>query len=93
MEPRRKQPMVSFRSRRAFERLRVLTRDGRSQAEVIEQALDREPEPASPVESEAERSKKIFDEIMKIIEKVPRGDGRTMIDFDAEEYDEDGLPR
>jgi hypothetical protein len=40
MQPRRAQTPISFRSDRAARRLADLTRDGRSQAEVIEQALD-----------------------------------------------------
>lgn len=85
--------MISFRSRLAQDRLRLLTRDGRSQAEVIEQALAREPVPPLPQESEAERSRQLYDKIMGIVSKIPKGDGRTMADFDAEEYDEDGMPR
>lgn len=89
MEPRRKQPVVSFRSRKAHERLRVLTKGGRSQAEVIEQALEREPDPPMATDADCER---IFREIMAISErgaKLPRR-WASMAEFDATEYDERG---
>ena len=37
---RREQPPITIRSAKALRRLRLLTRDGRSQAEVIEDALE-----------------------------------------------------
>ena len=89
MEPRRAQPVISFRSRKAQERLRILTRGGRSQAQVIEQALEREPDPPVADDTENER---IFHEIMAISErgsKLPRR-WASMAEFDAEEYDERG---
>lgn len=39
--PRSQQKRISFRSDLAFELLAILTRDGRSRAEVIEDALRR----------------------------------------------------
>ena len=89
MELRRAQPVISFRSRKAQERLRILTRGGRSQAEVIEQALEREPDPPIATDAESER---IFQEIMAISErgaKLPRR-WASMAEFDAAEYDERG---
>ena len=41
MQPRRKQPSITIRSQRAVERLKLLTRDGRSQAAIVEEALER----------------------------------------------------
>ncbi len=87
MESRRAQPVISFRSRKAQERLRILTRDGRSQAEVIERALEREPDPPTATDAENERA---FQEIMAISKrgaKLPRR-WASMAEFDAAEYDE-----
>ena len=66
-----------------------MTRGGRSQAEVIEQALEREPDPPVADDTENER---IFHEIMAISErgsKLPRR-WASMAEFDAAEYDERG---
>ena len=45
MQPRRAQQPISFLSDKAAAKLAIPTRCGRSQAEVIEDALDRLPEP------------------------------------------------
>ena len=70
----------------------MLTRSGRSQAEVIEQALEREPDPPMVTDVESER---IYQEIMAISErgaKLPRR-WASMAEFDAAEYDEQGICR
>lgn len=90
MEPRRKQPSLTIRSARAIERLRLLTRDGRSQAKVIEEALERMPLPATgDLDS---------DEVIAKLEALsrriaPRLRWRSMEAFDEAHYDERGLPR
>jgi|GEM_PF-1702560 antitoxin VapB len=85
--PRRRQRGVTIRSDHALARLALLTRDGRSQAEVIEEALDRMPLPAM-------RDRDAFlADIAAILDKIPQGSVPTMAQFDAEFYDEHGLPR
>jgi hypothetical protein len=74
-----------------MERLKVLTRDGRSQAQVIEEALDRMPDPECndlPAHEVVRRAR-----IAVLIERLSRSGIRSMAEFDAEEYDENGLPR
>lgn len=87
MRPRRQQATISFQSDRAKARLAVLTRGGRSQAEIMEEALDRMPEPES-VDIDARRA-----EIEAILDRVDRSVAMTIEEFDALEYDRDGLPR
>lgn len=83
---RRKQKPITIRSDRAVELLRLLTRDGRSQAAVIEEALDRMPrseeKDAAAFRSELEAL------IRRIDHPIP-----SMKEFDAREYDEHGNPR
>ncbi len=87
MQPRRKQPPITIRSERALKRLRILTSGGRSQAEVIEEALDRMPE---PVQNAIEQRRA---EIEAILDRVDRTTIMSMKEFDALEYDEAGMPR
>jgi len=88
MQPRREQPSITIRSTRAVERLKLLTKDGRSQAEVIEEALDRMPEPR-PGGDEQKR----WNQIMEILDRIDTSSIPTMAEFDRQEYDENGLPR
>lgn len=85
---RRAQKPVSIRSDRAAARLALLTRDGRSQARVIEEALDYFPLPREKDDLEASRAR---------IDAITRRSARTgipsMAEFDAREYDERGNPR
>jgi len=90
MEPRRKQPSLTIRSTRAIERLKLLTRDGRSQARVIEEALDRMPLPSVSDEA-AEAVMERLDALSRRI--APRLRWRSMAEFDEAAYDERGLPR
>lgn len=85
--PRRQQRGVTIRSDHALTRLALLTRDGRSQVEVIEEALDRMPLPVS-----RDRGA-IRAEIDAILATVPKRKYPTMAEIDAELYDEEGLPR
>ena len=88
MATRRAQKPITIRSDKAAELLAAHTRNGRSQAEVIEDALERMPAPKREVPADA-RAANLLSEMAKL-----RGDGiPTMAEFDASEYDEDGNPR
>lgn len=89
MQTRRAQQPITIRSDRAAERLRILTRDGRSQARVVEEALDRMPEPRQPVRT----SDEYFTRMAEIQEQARRDNIPSMAEFDAREYDADGNPR
>lgn len=86
--PRHKQAAITIRSDKAAELLARLTRTGRSQAEVIEAALEALPLPA-PRRSREERIARI----KAITARVKPNPAFTMALFDAETYDENGLPR
>lgn len=85
---RRQQRAITIRSDHALARLALLARDGRSQVQVIEEALDRMPVP-KPLFDRAERRARIE----AILASVPKRKYPTMAEIDAELYDEDGLPR
>jgi hypothetical protein len=82
---RRHQPPITIRSERARARLELLTRDGRSQAQVIEEALERMPLPGATLT----RGEKIA-RIDAILARVPQRAYPTMAELDAESYDEEG---
>lgn len=86
---RRKQKPISIRSDRAAARLARLTRDGRSQAEVIEEALERMPLPANGDEADVRRAR--IEALAEQIAAKPRR-FRSMAEFDRDQYDERGLP-
>jgi antitoxin VapB len=88
MQPRRKQTPITIRSDRAAARLKLLTSNGRSQAEVIEEALERLPAPDVRAEREVRRA-----EIMAILEAIDPSTIPTIEEFDRTEYDENGMPR
>lgn len=85
---RRAQKPITIRSDRAAARLALLTRDGRSQARVIEEALDAMPEPEPRDDADAR-----YAEIMAILQRFDGSSIPSMAEFDAMEYDENGLPR
>jgi hypothetical protein len=85
---RRQQRAITIRSNHALARLAVLTRDGRSQVQVIEEALDRMPLP-KPLSGKLERRARIE----AILAKVPKREYPTLEEIDAELYDESGMPR
>lgn len=87
---RRLQQPITIRSDRAAARLRALTRTGRSQAAVIEEALDLMPEP--PVASDPTEWLATIAEIQAMY-RDEGGLYRSMAEFDAAEYDADGNPR
>ena len=82
---RRRQPAITIRSEKAVARLRLLTRDGKSQAEVIEEALEKMPLP----KSEKTLAEKLA-EIKAITSKIRHLPRATMAELDALEYDEFG---
>ncbi len=73
-------------------RLKLLTRDGRSQAQVIEEALERMPRPEPAQEEDLDTWMARLEEITTKIAAQPRR-YRDIKEFDAHEYDERGLPR
>lgn len=86
--PRRRQRGVTIRSDHALARLALLTRDGRSQAELIEEALDRMPLPGGRTDFESFRRR-----VAEILCGVDPDAIASMTEFDAATYDENGLPR
>lgn len=89
MQTRRSQQPITIRSDRAAARLAMLTRNGRSQAQVIEEALEAMPVPDS-VDDRSERLARINAIVAKLRQRT---DIPSMAEFDAREYDERGNPR
>jgi hypothetical protein len=85
---RRKQTAITIRSARAAERLALLTRDGRSQAQVIEEALEKMPLPTARIDRQAIRT-----EIAAIVARGRGLPAKSLEAIDAEMYDENGMPR
>jgi hypothetical protein len=86
--PRHRQTQISFRSDRAAQLLARLTRTGRSQAQVIEEALEK----AAAEKPKMSREEFIarIDEIVRPLHGLP---GKSREEIEAEIYDENGLPR
>ncbi|MBN4678852.1 hypothetical protein HUS71_25950, partial [Pandoraea nosoerga] len=84
---RRAQRPITIRSDRAAARLELLTRNGRSQARVIEEALERMPVPAD------DQREALIANVQEIVASIPPGSIPTMAEFDAMEYDENCSPR
>lgn len=86
--PRHKQTPITIRSDRAALLLKEMTRDGRSQAQVIEDAL---------TEAAAKKPRLSREEFIAQIDAIVRpGHGRpgpSREEIEAEMYDEFGLPR
>lgn len=85
---RRKQTAITIRSARAAERLALLTRDGRSQARVIEEALEQMPLPATRIDRQAIRA-----DIAAIVARGRNLAAKSVEAIDAEMYDDNGMPR
>ena len=84
--PRRAEQPITIRSDRAARRLALLGRDGRSQASIIEEALERMP---LPPDAEAD----LLVRLEAILDKaIPTAIPSTAV-FDAREYDDHGNPR
>ena len=86
MLQRRAQQPITIRSDRAAARLKLLTKDGRSQAAVIEEALDRLPVPPEANDRAAKLAR--IDATLALLHR--RADIPSMAEFDAREYDERG---
>jgi hypothetical protein len=86
--PRRQQRRIAFASDRAFSRLQMLTRNGRSQVDVIEEALERMPLPAASIDRQALRA-----EIGAIVARGRNLPAKSLKEIDAEMYDANGMPR
>ena len=89
MKPRRQQAPITIRSDRAAQRLALLTRTGRSQAEVIEEALDKVSLPPTE-EEERQAFLDRIDEITLRAASRPRK-WKSLAEFDEATYDEHGL--
>lgn len=88
---RRRQPAITIRSEKALARLALLTRDGRSRVEVIEEALERMPLPPAPLLA-ADREV-VIARIQALVASVPKRSYSAMAEIDAEMWDENGVPR
>lgn len=86
--PRSRQTAISFRSDKAAELLAKLTRDGRSQAQVIEEALEKAA--TAPTRLSREEFNARIDAIVRPWHVLP---GKSREEIEAEMYDENGLPR
>lgn len=82
---RRQQRAITIRSDHALARLALLTRGGRSQVQVIEEALDRMPLPHQEADRAGRRAR-----IAAILATVPKRNYPTMAELDAEQYDDEG---
>lgn len=86
--PRHKQTPITIRSDEAARLLKQLTRDGRSQAQVIEDALKKAAAEQPRMSGEELRAR--IDAIVKPLHGKP---GPTWRELREEYYDENGLPR
>lgn len=90
--PRHRQRPIAFRSDKAAKILAQLTRDGRSQAKVIEEALEQVLEQTPPPAKRMSREE--FMEAINAIVRPLRGSpGKSREEIEAEIYDEYGAPR
>lgn len=83
----RQQQTITVRSDRAAARLALLTRAGRSQVDVIEEALERMP---LPPQGDVEGCRARID---AILQSVPARAYPTMAEVDAGSYHDHGLSR
>lgn len=86
--PRHKQAPISFRSDLAARLLAQLTRTGRSQAQIIEEALEKAVSEAPRLTRE-----EFIAEIDAIVRPNHGRPGKTYREIREEMYDENGLPR
>jgi len=85
--PRSRQTPISFRSDKAAELLAKLTRDGRSQAQVIEEALEQVAQTAPQLSPE-----EFIAQVKDIVRPAHKLPGKSYHEIRAEMYDEYGLP-
>jgi hypothetical protein len=86
--PRHRQRPISFRSDLAAQLLAQLTRGGRSQAEVIEDALAKAANEQTPLTLEEKIAR-----IDAIVRPAHGISGKTYHEIREDMYDENGLPR
>jgi hypothetical protein len=84
--PRHRQKPIAIRSNKAARLLALLTRDGRSQAQVIEDALEQAVAAASPKSLEEWKAR------IDAIVTPAHGSGLTYRELREQYYDENGLP-
>ena len=89
MVARRAQTPIQIRSDRAAYLLKRHTRSGRSQAEVIEEALEKLPVVDPPEDFTPEQAARYI-RLKRLIHSIEPGSFPTMKEFDALEYDEFG---
>ena len=85
--PRHRQAPITIRSDVAAQLLKQLTRDGRSQAQVIEDALKR-----MAGEMPRRSSEEFIAEITRIVAPAHGLPGKSYHEIRSEMYDENGLP-
>jgi hypothetical protein len=85
---RRAQKSITIRSNKAYALLNVLMGNGRSQVQVIEEALDRVSNAVEPDTLAARMAR-----LNAILDRIDPSDIPSMAEFDAMTYDEYGLPR
>ena len=92
MRPRRAQKQIVIRSDYAAERLKLLTRGGKSQVAIVEEALAKLPVSVKP---ENTFDQQLYDDLLEIGRRGAKAPRRfaSMAEFDAHEYDERGNPR
>jgi hypothetical protein len=89
--PRHKQTPISFRSDKAAALLAELTRDGKSQAQVIEEALAKVADEKPKLSREEFMAR--LDAISERAAKAAKGQSRlTYQELRVPYYDENGLP-
>lgn len=84
--PRHRQKPIAIRSDKAARLLEELTRDGRSQAQVIEDALEEAATARRPQSSEEWKAR------IDAIVRPAHGSGLTYRELRKDYYDENGLP-
>ena len=85
--PRHRQTPISIRSDRAARALARIATDGRSQAQIIEDALD-QIEPKKPALSPDE----FYSEIAALVRPLEGKTGPSFKEIDDRMWDEHGLP-
>lgn len=86
--PRHRQRPIAIRSDKAARLLAALTRDGRSQAQVIEDALEKAAADAPKLTKE-----EFIAQIDSIVRPLHGRPGKSFKELDDELWDEHGLPR
>ena len=86
--PRHRQTAITIRSDKAARLLAKMTRSGRSQAQVIEDALQQADDAKSKMSSED-----FIERVKEIVRPVHGLRGKSREEIEAEMYDEYGAPR